>query len=184
MLGDGCRVWHFVARLRRRAHRRAAARSARTSTSATTCVIGDNVKIQNNVSVYDAVDARGRRVLRPEHGVHQRLQPALGGRRARTNTGRTLVQRGATLGANCTIVCGTTIGEHAFVGAGARGQPRRADFALMVGRPGAPDRLDEPLRRAPGAAAARRAARPMCPHTGDRYVLRRRRAAASAVRSS
>ena len=64
----------------RRAHRRAAARSGRTSTSATTSSIGNNVKIQNNVSVYDAVDARGRRLLRAEHGVHQRLQPARGGR--------------------------------------------------------------------------------------------------------
>ena len=92
---------------------------------------------------------------------------------------RTLVRRGATLGANCTIVCGTTIGEHAFVGAGAVVNRDVPDFALMVGVParqvGWMSRFGERLRAAAAAARARRAAR----HTGERY---RARAATAAAR--
>jgi UDP-2-acetamido-3-amino-2,3-dideoxy-glucuronate N-acetyltransferase len=82
----------------------------------------------------------------------------------------TLVRRGATLGANCTIVCGVTIGQHAFVGAGAVVNRDVPDFALMVGVPARRigwmsrygERLDLPLH-GDGQAS--------CPHTGDRYRL-------------
>ena len=63
---------------------------------------------------------------------------------------RTLVRRGATLGANCTIVCGVTIGDYAFVGAGAVVNRDVPDLRADGRRAGAPDRLDEPHRRAPG----------------------------------
>jgi UDP-2-acetamido-3-amino-2,3-dideoxy-glucuronate N-acetyltransferase len=82
----------------------------------------------------------------------------------------TLVKRGATLGANCTIVCGRVIGEHAFVGAGAVVNRDVPDFALMVGVPARQvgwmsrfgERLDLPLT---GTGHA------VCEHTGDRYEL-------------
>ena len=82
----------------------------------------------------------------------------------------TLVRRGATLGANCTIVCGVTIGEYAFVGAGAVVNRDVPDFALMVGVPARQagwmsrhgERLALPVA---GAGEA------TCPHTGDRYIL-------------
>jgi UDP-2-acetamido-3-amino-2,3-dideoxy-glucuronate N-acetyltransferase len=67
---------------------------------------------------------------------------------------RTLVKRGATLGANSTIVCGTTIGEYAFVGAGAVVSRDVPDFALMVGVPARQHRLDEPPRRTARPAPA------------------------------
>ena len=79
------------------------------------------------------------------------------------------MKRGATLGANCTIVCGTTIGRHAFVGAGAVVSRDVADFALVVGVParriGWMSRHGERLTFADGATAS-------CPATGERYVLR------------
>jgi UDP-2-acetamido-3-amino-2,3-dideoxy-glucuronate N-acetyltransferase len=83
---------------------------------------------------------------------------------------KTLVKRGATLGANCTIVCGVTIGEHAFVGAGAVINRDVPPYALMVGVPAKQvgwmsrfgERLDLPLK---GEGEAR------CPHTGERYLL-------------
>ena len=128
-------------------------------------MIGNNVKIQNNVSVYDAVAGR-RRLLRAEHGLHQRLQPP----RRRHPQGRIpphLVRQGATLGANSTIVCGTTIGRYAFIGAGAVVNRDVPDFALMVGVParqsGWMSRHGERLRFTGNEA--------VCPHTGDRYRL-------------
>jgi UDP-2-acetamido-3-amino-2,3-dideoxy-glucuronate N-acetyltransferase len=83
----------------------------------------------------------------------------------------TLVRKGATLGANCTVVCGTTIGAHAFVGAGAVVTRDVPDHALMIGVPARQvgwmsrhgERLELPLV---GEAEA------MCPGTGERYVLR------------
>jgi UDP-2-acetamido-3-amino-2,3-dideoxy-glucuronate N-acetyltransferase len=82
----------------------------------------------------------------------------------------TLVRRGATLGANCTIVCGATIGHHAFVGAGAVVNQDVPDFALVVGVParqiGWISRFGERLPLLPeGEGEA------VCPHSGDRYVL-------------
>jgi UDP-2-acetamido-3-amino-2,3-dideoxy-glucuronate N-acetyltransferase len=82
----------------------------------------------------------------------------------------TKVGRGATLGANCTIVCGTTIGAYAFVGAGAVVNRDVPDYALVVGVPGRQvgwmsefgERLDLPLTGT---------GRTVCPHTGDTYVL-------------
>jgi UDP-2-acetamido-3-amino-2,3-dideoxy-glucuronate N-acetyltransferase len=82
----------------------------------------------------------------------------------------TLVRRGSTLGANCTVVCGVTVGRHAFVGAGAVVTRDVPDFALILGVPGRHagwmsrhgERLPLPLK---GEARAR------CPHTGDEYVL-------------
>jgi UDP-2-acetamido-3-amino-2,3-dideoxy-glucuronate N-acetyltransferase len=82
----------------------------------------------------------------------------------------TLVRQGATLGANCTIVCGITIGRHAFIGAGAVVNRDVSDFALMLGVPARQagwmsrfgERLPLPLR---GEAEA------TCAHTGDRYRL-------------
>ena len=83
---------------------------------------------------------------------------------------KTLVRRGATFGANCTIVCGTTVGSHAFVGAGAVVNRDVPDFALVLGVPARQvgwmsrfgERLALPLE---GQAEA------ICPHTGDRYRL-------------
>lgn len=83
----------------------------------------------------------------------------------------TLIKKGATLGANCTIVCGVTVGEYAFVGAGALVKKDVPDFALVVGNPGKQigwmsrygERLDLPLN---GRGQSK------CEHTGDEYVLR------------
>jgi UDP-2-acetamido-3-amino-2,3-dideoxy-glucuronate N-acetyltransferase len=168
VLGDGCRVWHFV-------HISAGARiGARCSFGQNVYVgndvrIGDNVKIQNNVSVYDAVTLEDDVFCGPSMVFTNVYNP----RSAVTRKDEfrpTLVKRGATLGANCTIVCGTTIGRHAFIGAGAVVNRDVPDFALMLGVPARQagwmsrfgERLDLPLT---GDAEVR------CPHTNDRYLL-------------
>jgi len=168
VLGDGCRVWHFV-------HISAGARiGSGCSFGQNVFVgndvrIGDNVKIQNNVSVYDAVTLEDDVFCGPSMVFTNVYNPRAAVAR-KNEYRRTRVQRGATLGANCTIVCGITIGRHAFIGAGAVVNRDVSDFALMLGVPARQagwmsrfgERLPLPLR---GEAEA------TCAHTGDRYRL-------------
>lgn len=168
-IGDGSRVWHFV-------HVCAGARIGRGCSLGQNVfvgndvLIGDNVKIQNNVSVYDAVTLEDDVFCGPSMVFTNVYNPrAAVSRKAEYR--RTLVKRGATLGANCTIVCGVTVGEHAFVGAGALVNRDVPAYALMLGVPARHagwmsrhgERLALPL--AGDAEAA-------CPATGERYRLR------------
>ena len=132
-LGDGTRVWHFV-------HVSSGARIGPGCSLgqgvfvASDVHIGHNVKIQNNVSVYDAVTLEDDVFCGPSMVFTNVYNP----RSAVPRKGeyrRTLVKRGATLGANCTVVCGITIGEYAFVGAGALVSRDVQPFALVVGVP-------------------------------------------------
>ena len=168
VLGADCRVWHFV-------HISAGARiGARCSFGQNVYVgndvhIGDNVKIQNNVSVYDAVTLEDDVFCGPSMVFTNVYNPRSSVTR-KDEYRRTLVRRGATLGANSTLVCGSTVGHHAFVGAGAVVNRDVPDFALMVGVPARQigwmsrhgERLALPMH---GSAQA------VCPHTGDRYAL-------------
>jgi len=98
-------------------------------------VIGNNVKIQNNVSVYDNVFLEDDVFCGPSMVFTNVYNPRSAV--VRKNEYRdTVVKQGATLGANCTIVCGVTIGKYAFIGAGAVINKDVPDYALMVGVPG------------------------------------------------
>lgn len=167
-VGDGTRIWHFV-------HVSPGARiGERCSLGQNVYVgndvsIGHNVKIQNNVSVYDAVTLEDDVFCGPSMVFTNVYNPRSAVTR-KNEYRRTLVKRGATLGANCTIVCGSTVGEYAFVGAGAVINRDVPAFALMVGVPARQvgwmsrfgERLPLPLK---GDAEA------TCPHTGERYRL-------------
>ncbi len=132
-------------------------------------VIGKNVKVQNNVSIYDAVTLEDDVFCGPSMVFTNVYNPRSAVSR-KSEYRRTLVCTGATLGANCTIVCGTTIGAHAFVGAGAVVNRDIPAHALVVGVPARQvgwvsrhgERLDLPLE---GEGHA------VCPHTGDEYHL-------------
>lgn len=168
-LGAGTRVWHF-------AHVCAGARIGDGCSLGqgvyvgNDVTIGHNVKIQNNVSVYDAVTLEDDVFCGPSMVFTNVYNPRSAVTR-KNEYRRTLVRRGATLGANCTIVCGHTVGRYAFVGAGAVINRDVPDFALMVGVPARQagwmsrhgERLELPLT-GDGEAA--------CPATGERYVLR------------
>ena len=167
-LGDGTAVWHF-------AHVCAGARiGARCSLGqgvfvGNDVVIGDNVRVQNHVSVYDAVTLENDVFCGPSMvftNVHNPRAAVV--RKAEYRP--TLERQGATLGANCTGVCGVTIGRHAFVGAGAVVSRDVADFALVVGVParriGWMSRHGERL-----ALPASGDGEAACPATGERYML-------------
>ena len=167
-LGDGCRVWHF-------AHICAGARVGSGCSFGqgvyvgNDVLIGQNVKVQNNVSVYDAVTLEDDVFCGPSMVFTNVYNP----RAAVVRKGeyrRTLVKRGATLGANCTVVCGVTIGEYAFVGAGAVVNRDVPAFALMLGVParrvGWMSRHGERL-----ALPASGHGDAVCPTKGERYRL-------------
>lgn len=132
-IGAGSRVWHFV-------HVCGGAKIGQgVSLGQNVFVgnqvnIGDKCKIQNNVSVYDNVTLEEGVFCGPSMVFTNVYNPrSLIERKSEYRA--TLVKRGATLGANCTIVCGTTIGEFAFIGAGAVVNKDVKPYALMVGVP-------------------------------------------------
>ncbi len=98
-------------------------------------VIGDNVKIQNNVSIYDNVTLEDDVFCGPSMVFTNVYNPRSAVSR-KSEYRPTVVNKGATLGANCTIVCGVTIGEGAFIGAGTVVNKDVPSFALVVGNPG------------------------------------------------
>lgn len=167
-IGEGSRIWHFV-------HVCGGARIGQGVSLGQNVfvgnkvVIGDKCKIQNNVSVYDNVTLEEGVFCGPSMVFTNVYNPrSLIERKSEYRD--TLVKRGATLGANCTIVCGSTIGEFAFIGAGAVVNKSVKPYALMVGVPARQvgwmseygEQIPLPMQ---GQGEY------TCPHTGSRYVL-------------
>ena len=132
-IGEGTRIWHFC-------HVMAGAViGARSSLGQNVVVmngtrIGDNVKIQNNVSIYEGVELEDDVFCGPSMVFTNVINPRSQVSR-RNEYQRTLVRRGSSIGANATIVCGVTLGEFAFVGAGAVVTKDVPAFALVAGVP-------------------------------------------------
>ncbi len=133
VVGDGTRIWHFV-------------HVCSTARIGTNCVlgqnvyvgpsveVGDGVKIQNNVSVYEGVTVEDDVFLGPS-AVFTNVRNPRAHVERKDEFRQTLVRRGATVGANATIICGVTLGEYCFVGAGAVVTRDVPDYALVLGNP-------------------------------------------------
>lgn len=161
-IGNGTRIWHWT-------HVCAGAEVGPDCSLgqnvfvANRVRIGKGVRIQNNVSVYDGVTLEDDVFCGPSAVFTNVVNPR--SEISRKDEYRdTLVRRGASLGANCTIVCGVTIGAYAFIGAGAVVTRDVPDFALMLG---VPARRDGWMSR----AGARLGADLVCPLDGSRYQL-------------
>jgi UDP-2-acetamido-3-amino-2,3-dideoxy-glucuronate N-acetyltransferase len=171
-LGAATQVWHF-------AHVCAGARIGPQCSLGqgvyvgNQVVMGRNVRVQNNVSVFDAVTLEDDVFCGPSMVFTNVHNPRAAVSRKHEYR-PTLVQQGATLGANCTVVCGVTIGMYAFVGAGAVVSRNVPAFALVVGVPakriGWVSRHGERLAL-PASAPAHEPLQANCPATGERYVL-------------
>jgi UDP-2-acetamido-3-amino-2,3-dideoxy-glucuronate N-acetyltransferase len=132
-IGEGTNIWHFC-------HVMAGARIGKECTIgqnvmvATDVVLGDRVKVQNNVSIYTGVTLEDEVFLGPSCVFTNVLHPRSGVNRKGQFT-RTNVGKGATIGANATVVCGHDIGKYAFIGAGAVVTKKVPDYALVMGNP-------------------------------------------------
>lgn len=167
-IGEGTRVWHWT-------HICSGARIGNECSFGQNVfvgndvLIGNNVKVQNNVSIYDAVTLEDNVFCGPSMVFTNVYNPRSVVSRKHEYR-RTLVRKGATLGANCTIVCGVSIGEYAFIGAGAVVNEDVKPYALTVGVPARQigwmschgERLDLPLE---GSGEAD------CPVSGERYRI-------------
>lgn len=168
LIGKDSRVWHFV-------HVCSGAEIGQCVSLGQNVFVGNRVKIgdkckvQNNVSVYDNVYLEDEVFCGPSMVFTNVYTPRSGIER-KDEYKDTLVKRGATLGANCTIVCGVTIGEYAFVGAGAVINKDVPAYALMVGVPARQigwmsqygEQLDLPINGNGNAT---------CSNSGQKYLL-------------
>ena len=167
-IGEGTRVWHWV-------HICSGAKIGKNCSFGqnvfvgNNVFIGNNVKVQNNVSIYDAVTIEDDVFCGPSMVFTNVYNPR--SKVIRKDEYRsTLVKKGATIGANATIVCGVTIGNYAFIAAGALINNDVKPYALMAGVPAKHigwmsefgERIHLPLH---GNAQV------VCPHSGNTYVL-------------
>ena len=168
IVGEGTKIWHF-SHILKDCQIGKDCSLGQNVVVGPNVIVGNKVKIQNNVSVYEGVTLEDGVFCGPScvftnvHNPRSEIE-------RKHEYRKTLVKKGATLGANCTIVCGITIGKFAFIGAGAVISKDVPDYALMVGVPGKQigwmseygEKLDLPIA---GNAVAK------CKHTNKVYEL-------------
>jgi UDP-2-acetamido-3-amino-2,3-dideoxy-glucuronate N-acetyltransferase len=133
-IGDGTKIWHFC-HIMPRARIGRGCNIGQNVVVSPDVVVGNNVKIQNNVSLYTGVILEDDVFCGPSMVFTNVVNPRSHVSR-KDEYRQTLVKRGASIGANSTIVCGNTIGRYAFIGAGAVVTKDVPDHALIVGNPG------------------------------------------------
>ncbi len=135
IIGDGSAVWHF-SHISKDSKLGKNCKLGQNVFVASNVSIGDNVKIQNNVSLYEGVTLEDNVFCGPSSVFTNIFNPrCLYPRNSAKFYKKTLVKNGASIGANATIVCGVTIGEHAFIGAGSVVTRDVPDYGLVYGNP-------------------------------------------------
>ena len=166
-IGPGTRIWHF-SHVMKGAKIGANCSFGQNVLVSSKVTIGNNVKVQNNVSIYDCVDLEDDVFCGPSMVFTNVINPRSHVTR-KDEYMRTRVCRGATIGANATVVCGTTLGEFCFIGAGAVVTHDVPPYALVLGVPG---RLAGWMSRFGERLEFDDKGESRCPHTGDVYRLR------------
>lgn len=165
-IGEGAKIWHFShimpnCKIGKRCN------IGQNVVISPNVVLGENVKIQNNVSVYSGVICEDDVFLGPSMVFTNVLNPRSAINR-RGEYQNTLVQKGASIGANATIVCGNTIGTYALIGAGAVVTKDVPPYALVYGNP---SRQYGWVSEAGHKLAFDENNEAICPETGERYQL-------------
>lgn len=133
-IGKGTKIWHF-SHIMTGATVGANCNIGQNVVVSPDVILGNNVKIQNNVSVYTGVLCGNDVFMGPSMVFTNVINPRSAVNR-KAEYAKTIVEQGVTFGANCTIVCGNTIGKYAFIGAGAVVTKDVKPYALVVGNPG------------------------------------------------
>jgi UDP-2-acetamido-3-amino-2,3-dideoxy-glucuronate N-acetyltransferase len=165
-IGNGTKIWHF-SHIMPNCKIGENCNIGQNVVVSPEVVLGDNVKVQNNVSIYTGVVCEDDVFLGPSMVFTNVTNPRSSVNR-RSQYARTHVKKGATIGANATIVCGNQIGEYAFIGAGAVVTKNVSDYALVVGNParqmGWMSEFGQKLKFNKEGIA-------ICPESGEKYKL-------------
>lgn len=166
IIGKGTKIWHF-------SHIMAKCEIGENCNIGQNVVVspevklGKNVKVQNNVSIYTGVICEDDVFLGPSMVFTNVINPRSAINR-KNEYAKTLVKKGATIGANSTIICGNTIGKYAFIGAGAVVTKNVADYALVIGNParqtGWMSEYGHKLKFNENGIA-------ICPESNEKYIL-------------
>lgn len=165
-IGEGSKIWHF-SHIMPNCKIGEKCNIGQNVVISPEVVLGRNVKVQNNVSIYTGVICEDDVFLGPSMVFTNVMNPRSAIIR-RDQFSKTVVKKGASIGANATIVCGNDIGEYAFIGAGAVVTKTVLPFALVIGNPakqlGWISEFGHRLKFDDGGQAT-------CPESGDKYIL-------------
>jgi UDP-2-acetamido-3-amino-2,3-dideoxy-glucuronate N-acetyltransferase len=166
VIGSGTKIWHF-SHIMSGAVLGKQCNLGQNVFIASGVVIGNNVKIQNNVSLYTGVTCEDDVFLGPSAVFTNVINPRSAVNR-KADYKQTLIGRGASIGANTTIVCGHKIGQYAFIGAGAVVTKEVPDFALVIGNPA---RVKYFMSRMGHKLVFSEEGLAVCPESGEQYTL-------------
>ena len=165
-IGEGTKIWHF-SHIMTGAMIGKNCNLGQNVVVGSKVVLGNNVRVQNNVSVYEGVICEDDVFLGPGMVLTNVINPRSAVSR-KHEFRQTLIRRGATIGANATIVCGNEIGEYAFIGAGAVVTKSVAPYALIIGNPGRQSGWMSEYGHKLQFDAQQRA---VCPESKQEYIL-------------
>lgn len=166
VIGAGTKIWHFT-HVMSGATLGQACNLGQNVFIANGVILGNNVKIQNNVSLYTGVICEDDVFLGPSAVFTNVINPRSAVNR-KAEYKQTIIGKGASIGANTTLVCGNKIGKYAFIGAGAVVTKEVPDFALVIGNPA---KVKYFMSRMGHKLVFSAEGHAVCPESGEKYVM-------------